>query len=92
MPMTLVRSASYRIIQALERDGIETFFIVLEASHQSIHDRIIARGEEEGCWCMENIEMARSGCAALPGSHIDTEGRDVEELTRIVMNEITAKR
>jgi broad-specificity NMP kinase len=92
VPMTLVRSASYRIIQALERDGIETFFIVLEASHQSIHDRILARGEEEGCWCMENIEMARSGCAALPGSHIDTEGRDVEELTRIVMNEITAKR
>ena len=41
---------------------------------------------------MENIEMARSGCAALPGIHIDTEGRDVEELTRIVMNEITAKR
>nr|WP_300787414.1 hypothetical protein [uncultured Acetatifactor sp.] len=41
---------------------------------------------------MENIEMARSGYAALPGIHIDTEGRDVEELVPIVMDEITAKR
>ena len=57
-----------------------------------IHDRILAWGEEEGCWCMENIEMARSGYAALPGIHIDTEGRDVEELVPIVMDEITAKR
>ena len=31
-------------------------------------------------------------CAALPGIHIDTEGRDVEELVPIVMDEITAKR
>lgn len=88
VPMTLVRSGSYQMIEALVRDGIETFLIVLEASYESIHERILARGEEEECWCMKNIEMARSGCAALPGIHIDTDGRDVEELACTVMDKI----
>ncbi|MCI9336553.1 MAG: AAA family ATPase [Lachnospiraceae bacterium] len=92
VPMTLVRSASYQIIEALARDGIETFLIVLEASHQTVHDRILARGEEEGCWCMENIELARSGCASLPGIHIDTDDKDVGELSDIVLDKIKAKR
>lgn len=93
VPMTLVRGASYeKIIRTLSRDGIETHFIVLEASYESVHDRILARGEEEGCWCMENIEMARGASAVLPGIHIDTDGRNVEELAGIVLNEITAKR
>lgn len=90
VPMTLVRSASYQIIENLARDGIETFFIVLEASYQCIHDRILARGEEEGCWCMENIDLARAGSGAMPGIHIDTDDRDVEELTGIVLDKIWA--
>lgn len=54
--------------------------IVLEADYQTIHDRILARGEEEGCWCMENIELAREGSAALPGIHIQTDDKTVDEL------------
>ncbi|MBQ7872331.1 MAG: AAA family ATPase, partial [Oscillospiraceae bacterium] len=46
VPMTLVRPASYdNILRRLEQDGIEVQLIVLEASWQSIHDRILARGE-----------------------------------------------
>ncbi len=93
VPMTLVRRASYeKIIQSLAGDGIETFLIILEASRQSIHDRILARGEEEGCWCMENIEMARAGSAALPGIHIDTDDREVEELADIVLDKVLEHR
>jgi len=86
VPMTLVRRQSYTgIIEKLVRDGIKVHFIILEASHQNIHDRILARGEDEDCWCMENIEMARAGSGALPGGiHIDTDGKNVEELVRIV--------
>ena len=58
---------SYSIIGMLKQDGIDTRLVVLEASRQTVHDRILARGEEEGCWCMENIELARIGSAALPG-------------------------
>ncbi len=80
VPMTLLRRGSYGIIEKLNRDGIDTRLVVLEASWQTVHDRILARGEDEDCWCMENIGLAREGCAALPGIHIQTDGRTVEEL------------
>ena len=86
VPMTLVRKESYRIIEKLLRDGIDTHLVVLEASYQAVHDRILARGEKEGCWCMQNIDLARSGCAALPGIHIQTDGKTVDELCDIVLD------
>lgn len=91
VPMTLVRSESYtNIIEKLIQDGIEVHFIILEASHQSIHDRILDRGEDENCWCMENIEMARKGCSALPGGvHVGTDNRSVEELTSTIFDIIS---
>ena len=91
VPMTLLRSASYEsIIQKLRDNGVETHFVVLEASYDNVYDRILARGEEEGCWCMENIALAREGCSALPGLHINTDGVTVGELVGIVLKEITA--
>lgn len=80
VPMTLLRKESYRIIEKLNRDGIDTRLVVLEASWQTVHDRILARGEDEGCWCMESIELARDGSAALPGIHIQTDGKTVDQL------------
>ena len=88
VPMTLLRKDSYGIIDKLNRDGIDTRLIVLEAGYQTVRDRILARGEEEGCWCMENIELARSGCAALPGIHIRTDGKTVDELCSEVMEQV----
>lgn len=88
VPMTLVRKESYGIIEKLNRGGIETHLVILEASYRTIHDRILARGEEEGCWCMENIELARSGSAALPGIHIQTDERTVDELVNIVFGKL----
>lgn len=89
VPMTLVRRESYGIIEKLIRDGIETKFVILEASWQSVHDRILARGETEGCWCMEHIEMARESSRLLPGGiHISTDDRTVEELTEIVLEKV----
>lgn len=88
VPMTLLREKSYGIIEKLNGDGIKTHLIVLEASYQTVHDRILARGEEEGCWCMENIELAREGTAALPGIHIQTDNRTVTELAVFVMEEL----
>lgn len=88
VPMTLLREKSYGIIEKLNRDGIQTYLVVLEASYQTVHDRILARGEEEGCWCMENIELAREGSVTLPGIHIQTDNRTVAELAAFVMEEL----
>lgn len=86
VPMTLVRKGSYRMIRKLRRAGIRTKLVILEASYQTIHDRILARGEKEGCWCMENIELSRGGASALPGFHVVTDGKTQEELSRIVLD------
>ena len=88
VPMTLLRRDSYGIIDKLNRDGIDTHQIVLEADYQTVHDRILSRGEEEGCWCMENIELAREGSAALPGIHIQTDDKTVDELCDEVLIQI----
>lgn len=90
VPMTMVRQNSYdQIVKRLLEDGIETKLIVLEGTYQSIHDRILARGEEEGCWCMENIEMARAGVGSVDGGyHITTDGKTVDELAEAVLNYI----
>ena len=90
VPMTLIRRESYdKIIQRLLDDGIDTKLIVLMGTYQCIHDRILARGEEEGCWCMENIQMSSDGSAAIPNSfHIATDQKTVDELIRIVLEHI----
>ena len=88
VPMTLLRRESFGIIEKLNRDGINTHLIVLEADYQTVHDRILARGEEEGCWCMENIELAREGSAALPGIHIQTDDKTVDELCDEVLIQV----
>ena len=88
VPMTLLRAESYSIIEKLLQDGIDTRLVVLEASYQTVHDRILARGEEEGCWCMENIELARVGCAALPGIRIQTDDKTIDALRDEVLNQM----
>ena len=75
-----INTTGNSIIEKLLQDGIDTRLVVLEASYQTVHDRILARGEEESCWCMENIELARAGSASLPGIHIQTDGTCAEEL------------
>ncbi len=84
VPMTLLRKESYQIIQRLKNDNIQTELIILEADHKTLHDRILSRGEEEGCWCMENIDLAIAGTASLPGIHISTDNVSVEDLVRLV--------
>lgn len=84
VPMTLLRKESYRMIQRLQNENIQTELIILEADHKTVHDRILSRGEEEGCWCMENIDLAIAGTASLPGVHIPTGNISVEDLVKVV--------
>ncbi len=88
VPMTLVREESYRIIGKLRRTGIKTKLVVLEASYETVHDRILARGEDEGCWCMENIELSQNGSSLLPGIHVLTDGKTVDELCTYVLAKV----
>lgn len=88
VPMTLLRKNSYKIIERLNQDGIQTHLLILEANYQTVHDRILARGEGEECWCMKNIELARSGCNDLPGIHIQTDERNVDDISNAVISQL----
>ncbi len=82
VPMTLVRKKSQKIIDSLNNAGIDTRLVILEASHGAVHDRILARGEDEDCWCMENIDMSREGSSALDGVKISTDSKSPEEIAK----------
>ena len=88
VPMTLLRKDSYRMIRRLRRSGIQTKLFILEAARETVRERILARGEAEDCWCMKHIELARTGSASLPGLHIPTDGRTVDELCAIVLEKL----
>ena len=88
VPMTLLRKESFNIIKKLRRAGIDAKLIVLEASHQTVHDRILSRGEKEDCWCMQNIDLSSSGTSALPGIHVSTDDKSVEELSKFVLDHL----
>ncbi len=91
VPMTLLREKSYSIIQRLRAENIKTELIILEADYKTIHDRILMRGEEEGCWCMENIQLAMNGSVSLPGIRVSTIDKSVEELTTYVFAKLGIK-
>lgn len=58
VPMTLVYEDSFgKIAAPLAARGIEARHILLTSTREIVHDRILARGEDEGCWCMENIDL-----------------------------------
>ncbi len=87
VPMTLRRESSrVSLIDRLTEAGVAARLIVLTASHRTVHDRILARGEGEDCWCMQHIDASREGTAALQGAWcVDTEGRGVEEIARTIL-------
>lgn len=57
-PMTLTRPDSFeKIAQKLKAAGHDVRHVLLESDYDTVRSRILARGGEEGCWCMENIPL-----------------------------------
>lgn len=90
VPMTLVRTQSYRdILLPMKEKGLDARLVILEAEAATLHDRILARGEEEDCWCMESIPLARAGSAALPADiRLTTDGCQPELLAEQVLHSL----
>ncbi len=89
--MTLVREASrIKIIDRLRNDGISVYYFVLTASRQTIHDRILARGESEDCWCMQNLDMAMEASTAISGSVKVASERSANSVADAILSLINA--
>ena len=85
--MTLTLPDSYEeIIKKLMDSDIKVKYIILDADHMTVHDRIIARGEEEGCWCMQNIDMCLKALQSdRHAVHIDTCEKSPEQIAEEIL-------
>lgn len=58
VPMTLTKKDSFdKIAIPLKNSGAKITHLLLEADYENVKNRILARGEEENCWCMQNINL-----------------------------------
>ena len=87
VPMTLTLDVSYvEIIDRLRQDEIPVCCIILDGDWQTIHDRILQRGESESCWCMQNISMCLRAQQNDPrGIHVCTVDRTPEQIAEEIL-------
>ena len=87
IPMTLVYKDSLNKIKKLVSNyDIEIKHILLESDYKTIHDRILKRGEEESCWCMQNINLCLNNQKEFSDAiRIKSVGKTVDELAKEVL-------
>ena len=88
VPMTLTLPMSYEeIIKRLIDSDIKVEYVILDADHMTVHDRIIARGEKEGCWCMQNIDVCLEALKNdQQAVHIDTCAKSPEQIAEEIVS------
>lgn len=86
VPMTLVWKDSFaKIAEPLAAQGHAVKHILLTSSYDVIHDRILARGEDETCWCMQNIRLCLEQQASFEDViRIESCGATVQELAATI--------
>lgn len=58
VPMTLTKKDSFdKIAVPLKNNGVKITHLLLEVDYKNVKNRILARGEEENCWCIQNIDL-----------------------------------
>ena len=87
VPMTLMLQESFaRFAEPLRGRGIEIVHVLLESSKEVIHDRILARGENEGCWCMRHIDECLSAQQRFEDViRVQSVGQTADELANEVI-------
>lgn len=86
VPMTLVWPDSFsKIERPLATHGHTIKHILLTSTYDTVHDRILARGEDENCWCMQNIRLCLEQQASFDNViRIESRSATVEELATSV--------
>lgn len=86
VPMTLVYKDSFaKLAGPLSAQGYAVKHILLTSTYDVVHDRILARGEEETCWCMQNIHLCLEQQASFDDViRIESHSATVEELAASV--------
>lgn len=84
VPMTLLLPESvFEIIEKLRNEGVKVCHIILEADEKTLFERIVARGEEEDCWCVQNIGRCFLAQKNMPFDlRINSMGKTPEEIAK----------
>ena len=93
VPMTLLRPQSLRTILApLKGQGIIAIHVILTAEPETLRHRILARGEEENCWCMKKIPQCLSVQKDIPCDlRLDTTGKSLDRLAEEIFTAMKAE-
>lgn len=93
VPMTIYNKDYFKAIHGgfLEIDP-DTHHFCLTAKKETIHRRLIERGEAEGNWCFEQTDKCLAGFEdACFERFISTEDIGIEEIAEFICNEIGVK-
>lgn len=94
VPMTLTKKDSFdKIAIPLKNSGVEVTHLLLEADYENVKNRILARGEEENCWCMQNIAL----CLEIQKTFLDvirlnTINQSPYNLAKVVYDNVLKKK
>lgn len=90
VPMT-IRNHSYftYIIEGFEALDTDTYSFCLTASKETIHNRLLSRGEEPGNWCFQQTD----GCLAAYqtnkfGVSLNTENHSIDTIVKLILSRI----
>lgn len=92
VPMTL-RVPEYftYIFNGLKDIDEETHHFCLQASRETIFDRLRTRGEEEGNWCFQQADKCLKAFETYDFSeYIETENVKLDAVVRDIMNKLTS--
>lgn len=87
IPMTLIYPDSFEKAAAPLREyGIDIRHILLESDYETVRGRILERGEDEDCWCIENIGLCLENQAKFKDViRIKSVGAAAKELAEEVL-------
>ncbi|GKV54963.1 tunicamycin resistance protein [Sporosarcina sp. NCCP-2222] len=90
VPMTIYKKDYFNTIyEGFSELDEETFHFCLTAEKQTIHNRLLTRGEEPGNWCFAQTDKCLEGYQdSCFEQFIQTDNRDVEQIVDLICEEI----
>ncbi|MEK4080049.1 AAA family ATPase [Solibacillus sp. FSL K6-1126] len=90
VPMT-IREIEYfhYIYKGFKRIDEQTYHFCLNASKETIYERLIERGEEEGNWCFQQTDKCLAAYNQYDfGEYIDTEKNSIDEIIQHIKGKL----
>ncbi|WP_339253261.1 AAA family ATPase [Sporosarcina sp. FSL W8-0480] len=93
VPMTIYNKDYFNTIHGgFRRIDPETYHFCLVAKKETIHQRLIERGEEEGNWCFQQTDKCLSGFEDFRFEQfIQTDDTGIEEIANFICKETAVK-